>query len=93
MSDFIAVCFDISDSKRLRRVSNELENFGKRVQRSLFKCHLDDKEFKDLKERMADLIDEKQNHVRYYLLCPKDVSGIIIDGSGEKTMDSNYYMA
>lgn len=89
---FFAVCFDICDPKRLRKISDELENFGTRVQRSLFECHLDDNELKELKERIADLIDEKEDHVRYYPLCPKDVSGLIIDGTGQKTMDPDYYL-
>jgi CRISPR-associated protein Cas2 len=38
------VCFDVSDEHRLRRVANELENFGQRVQRSVFECWLDDKQ-------------------------------------------------
>jgi CRISPR-associated protein Cas2 len=93
MKGFYAVCFDICDQKRLRRVSAEVENFGTRVQRSLFECHLGDDEFEELKRRIAGWIDVKEDHVRYYPLCPKDAPGIIIDGAGEKTKDSDYYVA
>ena len=92
MSRFYAVCFDVCNPRRLRRVSDEMENFGTRVQRSLFECYLDDAEFEELKDRIAGWIDEKEDHVRYYPLCPKDIPGIIIDGAGEKTIDSDYYM-
>jgi CRISPR-associated protein Cas2 len=93
MSGFFAVCFDVRDPKRLRRVADEMENFGKRVQRSLFECHLNDAEFNEFKNRIAAWIDGKEDQVRYYPLCPKDIPSIIIDGTGEKTMDSDYYMA
>lgn len=92
MSAFFAVCFDVRNSRRLRRVSNEMENFGTRVQRSLFECHLDKDEFEGLKNRIAGWIDEKEDHVRYYPLCPKDTPCIVIDGCGKKTVDSDYYM-
>jgi CRISPR-associated protein Cas2 len=89
---FMAICFDIRNPQRLRKVSDELENFGTRVQRSLFECHLDEDDLDELKGRIAGLIDENEDHVRYYPLCTKDVPDIIIDGTGKKTMDSDYYM-
>jgi CRISPR-associated protein Cas2 len=69
-----------------------MENFGNRAQRSLFECYLEDTELKELQWRIAGLIDEKEDHVRYYPLCAKDIPNIIIDGTGEKIMDSDYYM-
>ena len=93
MSDFITVCFDIRDPKRLRRVSDALENFGTRVQRSLFECHLDHNQLRKLCDRIDALIDVKEDHVRYYSLCPKDVPEIIIDGIGFRTQDSDYFIS
>lgn len=92
MSRFYAVCFDICDAKRLRRVSNEMENFGTRVQRSLFECHLENHELKELQDRIAEWIDEAEDHIRYFPLCPKDVPDILIDGTGKKTVNSDYYV-
>jgi CRISPR-associated protein Cas2 len=91
MSGFYAVCFDVCDPGRLRRVSNEMENFGTRVQRSLFECHLEDRELEELKNRIAEWIDEIEDQVRYYPLCPKDIPDILIDGTGKKTVNSDYY--
>lgn len=92
MSCFYAVCFDICDPERLRRVSNEMENFGTRVQRSLFECHLEDRELDKLKGRIAEWVDEAEDQVRYYPLCPKDVLDIFIDGTGKKSVNSDYYL-
>ena len=36
MTTFYLICFDVRDAKRLRKIANEMENFGNRVQRSVF---------------------------------------------------------
>lgn len=92
MSRFFAICFDISDPKRLRAVSNTLENYGTRVQRSLFECHLDTENICNLKNTIEGLIDKKEDHVRYYPMCPKDIEKIRIEGHGKITLDKDYFM-
>lgn len=92
MSAFYAICYDIRQPERLRRVAGELENFGTRVQRSLFECYLTDTELADLKQRILAQIDEQEDHVRFYPLCPKDIPDILIDGPGRKTLDVDYFM-
>ncbi|MDX9834901.1 MAG: CRISPR-associated endonuclease Cas2 [Desulfobulbus sp.] len=86
------VCFDVRDRVRLRRVADALENFGTRVQRSLFECHLDARHLDLLQERLAALIDEKYDQVRYYPLCRKDTSAILVDGPGKRTRDADYFL-
>ncbi|MDD2466493.1 MAG: CRISPR-associated endonuclease Cas2 [Desulfobulbus sp.] len=92
MSGFFAICFDVREPKRLRRVADTLENFGVRVQRSLFECFLNAEELVELQGRIARIIDVKQDHVRYYPLCPKDVHKVRVDGAGRKTVDVDYYL-
>ena len=92
MNSFIAICYDIRGANRLRLVSDELENYGQRVQRSLFECYLDENELKELKGRLSVLIDWEKDHVRFYRMCPKDVEGIIVDGKGTKTINSDFYL-
>ena len=92
MNGFYAICFDVSDNRRLRRVANELENFGVRVQRSLFECWLDDSELAELKTRLERLIDPNEDHVRYYPLCPKDLPNIQLDGGSAVAVDSGYHL-
>ena len=92
MSDFFVICFDICDPRRLRRVANELENFGSRVQCSIFECHLDHNELTELKHRLSAHIEEQEDHVRYYKLCPKDRLKILVDGFGEVTDDLDFHL-
>ena len=84
------VCFDVADPARLRRVADELENFGRRVQRSVFECWLDDRQLFELKNRLAGHIDPLEDHIRYYGLCPRDVPGIGIDGPGHLCRDIDF---
>jgi len=92
MKRFYMVCFDICDHRRLRRVSNLLENFGRRVQLSVFECWLHEDELVELKNRLTRLADRREDHIRYYSLCPKDVPGVCIDGAGAVTTDPDYFV-
>jgi len=93
MSRFFLVCFDVHDGRRLQRAARELENFGTRVQKSLFECHLDDRQLASLQTRLAGIIAQDQDSVRYYPLCPKDVERILIDGPGAVTLDPDFVIA
>ncbi|RLJ16851.1 CRISPR-associated endonuclease Cas2 [bacterium endosymbiont of Escarpia laminata] len=90
MSQFYMICFDVADPRRLRRIANELENYGQRVQRSVFECWLDDPDLFELKRRAAGHLDMTEDQIRYYRLCAKDVARIIIDGPGTLTGDISY---
>ena len=92
MNNMVIVCFDVSCDRRLRRVSRELGNFGARVQRSVFECHLEEGQLDELKRRLARLIDEDGDHVRYYPLCQKDVDAVVVDGPGAVTADSDFLL-
>ncbi len=92
MSGFYLICFDVRDDKRLRKVSNELENFGNRVQRSVFECHLEAGQLLDLQERLENLLEITEDQVRYYRLCGKDRERIVIDGAGRVTGDPDFHL-
>jgi CRISPR-associated protein Cas2 len=87
---FIVVSYDIADDRRRVRVASELENFGRRVQYSVFECHLIDAQLADLKTRLLALIDWDHDRVRYYPMCERDARRIVIDGPGEVSRDWDY---
>ncbi len=88
----IIVCYDITEDRRRLHVSLELENFGTRVQRSVFECHLEEAQLQELQKRLGAIIDETEDRVRYYTLCPKDVGEIRVDGQGQVSRDWDYHI-
>jgi len=72
----ILVSYDIStmDSKgrrRLRQVAKTCQDWGQRVQNSLFECDLDPAQFANLKNMLLQLIDPSLDSLRFYFLGNK----------------------
>lgn len=62
---------DAAGRKRLRQVAKECENYGQRVQNSVFECLLDASQTLVLKDKLVSLIDEKEDSLRFYYLGNK----------------------
>jgi CRISPR-associated protein Cas2 len=92
MSRLYIVCFDVADPRRLRAVSKTLEDFGTRVQYSVFECYLDNKDHTSLQQKIVELIDPAADHVRYYPICPKDQSGILLDGKSLSNPNNDFHL-
>lgn len=86
------ICFDVADTKRLRQVAIQLENFGQRVQYSVFECFLDAADLEALMGNLDDIIEPSEDHIRYYTLCDKDKPKVLIDGIGAVTTNDDYYL-
>ncbi|MCJ7856206.1 CRISPR-associated endonuclease Cas2 [Lachnospiraceae bacterium NSJ-143] len=59
---------DKSGKTRLRKVAKECQNYGQRVQNSVFEADLDYSAFLKLKNKLVKMIDEKQDSLRFYYL-------------------------
>ena len=55
-------------AKRLRRVSKECQNYGQRVQNSVFECVVTEAQFVLLRNVIASIIDMEKDTVRFYFL-------------------------
>jgi CRISPR-associated protein Cas2 len=66
---FIVVSYDIPDDKRRTRVSKVLEDFGERVQYSVFECRLRQKDYQRMQERLQPLLVVKEDDIRFFHLC------------------------
>lgn len=55
-------------AKRLRSISKICQNYGQRVQNSVFECLVDPVQFKQLKTQLEDVMDRKTDSLRYYML-------------------------
>ena len=64
------VSYDITDDRRRAKIAKELENFGTRVQYSVFECDLDRKRFDELYNRLCHLMaEEEEGNIRIYSIC------------------------
>ena len=61
----------VSGKKRLRKVAKQCENYGRRVQNSVFECILDQAQSVVLKQSLIDIIDENVDSLRFYYLGNK----------------------
>jgi CRISPR-associated protein Cas2 len=62
------IAYDISAPKRLRRIANVCEDYGLRVQKSIFECWLDKERFEALWEALLKEINPKQDSLVAYTL-------------------------
>ncbi|MCE5300354.1 MAG: CRISPR-associated endonuclease Cas2 [Spirochaetia bacterium] len=54
--------------KRLRKIAKVCENYGQRVQNSVFECLVDPEQFVVLRDKIEKIMDKKDDSVRYYFL-------------------------
>lgn len=54
--------------KRLRKVAKECENYGQRVQNSVFECIIDLARLKQVQAKLLKLIDVEKDSLRFYYL-------------------------
>ncbi len=75
------LAYDITAPKRLAKVAKTCEEFGLRVQYSLFECHLTEEDFDDLWLRLLDLIDEDEDRLVAYRLDAKAAKRTLTAGT------------
>ncbi|MCA9310016.1 MAG: CRISPR-associated endonuclease Cas2 [Phycisphaerales bacterium] len=69
----VLVTYDVNTTdkdgrRRLRRVARVCENWGQRVQASVFECKVSPHQYATLKARLAGIIDERHDSLRFYML-------------------------
>ena len=76
-TEFVLVAYDITDDKRRTRVSDTLLAFGStRVNYSVFECLITKANLKKLKKQIEEIINKKEDNVRYYTLCQSCIQDI-----------------
>ena len=69
----VLVSYDVSTQdpegqKRLRRVAKICQNYGQRVQYSVFECLVEPAEWTALRHRLVQEIEEDRDSIRFYFL-------------------------
>ena len=70
---FVLVSYDVSTEdkegqKRLRRISKICQNYGQRVQYSVFECIVDPAQWTGLRSMLVDVMDAQKDSLRFYFL-------------------------
>ena len=64
------ISYDLSTDRLRQKVARELENFGRRVQYSVFECRISASQLRVLYQRLAGIMeDETQGSIRIYSIC------------------------
>ena len=69
----VLVSYDVAVStdggqRRLRRVAKKCQNYGQRVQFSVFECVIDPSQWTKLKNDLERIIDKNTDSLRFYYL-------------------------
>ncbi|MBC8333118.1 MAG: CRISPR-associated endonuclease Cas2 [Anaerolineae bacterium] len=72
----VLICYDVNTEtaagrKRLRKVAKKCEDYGQRVQNSVFECLVDNAQLTQLKHALEELIELKTDSLRFYYLGDK----------------------
>lgn len=91
MKHFLVISYDITDNKGRLKVMKALEDYGKRVQFSVFECILTRKQVEQLQNRLKPHVG-KMDSVRFYFINAEDVNRIEVLGTGGVTKESTFFM-
>ncbi len=69
----VLISYDVNTAseggqKRLRQVAKECQNYGQRVQNSVFECLLTEAQYVQLKATLEHIVDMKNDSILFYLL-------------------------
>jgi len=64
---FVAVSYDIVDNNKRNRMANLLLDYGRRVQKSVFECDLDEKDMGEMMQEALRYIAEEDSLIIYHL--------------------------
>jgi CRISPR-associated protein Cas2 len=75
------VAYDITQDKRLHKVAKVCEDYGVRVQYSVFECHLDEDEFTDFWLKLLQIIDEAEDRLVAYKIDARSAKETLTAGT------------
>ncbi len=78
------IAYDVPDDRRRRKLADALENFGDRVQYSVFEVITRDKDFEVILKRIESIIVSDEDSVRLYPLCEGCVGKVKVLGTGQQ---------
>ena len=88
---YCTIAYDITNDGRRNRVAKILQDFGQRIQYSVFECQIDRHAYLRLQDRLQQAIAPEKDSVTLYHLCRSCEKGIERIGV-EKGLDEKSYI-
>lgn len=88
----IAVAYDVRDDKRRTKLADALQNYGRRVQLSVFECLLEEPQVERLRQAVGRIVATEEDSVRIYRLCGVCEPKVEVLGVGVRTEDPDVYI-
>jgi len=63
------VCYDVHDETRLRKVARIMEQYGTRIQKSVFECWLPEEHLQKMQQAVRSELDAQTDTFRLYAVC------------------------
>ncbi len=92
LSMFIVVTYDIVDDKRRTRIAKTMEDYGTRVQYSVFECILEKELLSEMINALTAHINHEEDSIRFYILCKGCITSVKMLGKGVLTEDKDVFI-
>lgn len=69
MYETYLIAYDIRDPKRLQKLAKIVQDYGLRMQKSIFEAEMTTSELKDMKTRMKNVINPAEDGIKIFRLC------------------------
>jgi CRISPR-associated protein Cas2 len=66
---YYVICYDISKTKNRSKVADILEEYGVRVNKSVFECTLSSRQKEDMFAKIEPWVDPESDNILCYPLC------------------------
>ncbi len=85
------IIYDIADEQRLAKVAKTMEDYGVRVQKSVFEAVADLSTIQELRNKLAMIIHPEKDSVIYFDICESDWQKQMKYGPSEPKVDAEDY--
>ncbi|SDM24351.1 MULTISPECIES: CRISPR-associated endonuclease Cas2 [Actinomyces] len=91
MAMIVILAYDVAADSRRTRLAAALESWGYRIQESVFQLRLEEGELDEVRERVNDIIDSRDDVVHLYPLCANCLGRAEVHGTAPALDDGGLY--
>ena len=90
---FYLICYDVVKDKRRNKVAKLLEGYGLRVQKSVFECMLNEKQYAMITRKLNKYLNEDEDQLRFYPMSGHTRRKVVILGTQpEREIDDDAFI-